>query len=501
MSRARKKRSQKVQKKIDANPIVWYTVFARKHTHTERICIMDSITQEKEESKSTAKKILGFFKRFRIGEILRESNAYKEQGIAVVEIVLYLFQLVFRNRSMYEDMRTSKKAGFGKDTVYRLRNSIHINWLKFTTLLSARIIRETIDPLCDKTRRDVFIVDDSIFERGRSCVVELLARVFDHAHHRWIRGFRMLTLGWSDGVSFLPINCALLSTENPKNRYTEAKDVPTNSNGASRRKLAQSKATDVVLTLIAVAQKAGIHAKYVLFDSWFTSPKMILALKKMGLDTVAMAKKTDKMHFYYQGTPLSDKAIYQRNKKRCGRAKYLLSVPVEVVGEGEDRIPARLVYVRNRNKRTEYLVLVCTDMDLSEQDIIALYGKRWDIEVFFKTCKSLLNLTHECRSISYDAMCSQTAIVFARYLFFAVAIREEQDNRSIGPLFCLICDEIPDVSFVDAFEKLQLFLEKLSDLINDSNLDISSCVRAFLADLPDDLAHLLAPSCLKFVPS
>ena len=43
-------------------------------------------------------------------------------------------------------------------------------------------------------------------------------------------------------------------------------------------------------------------------------------------------------------------------------------------------------------------------MMFSEEEIIRIYGKRWDIEVFFKACKSYLNLVKEYRGISYDAM-------------------------------------------------------------------------------------------------
>ena len=39
----------------------------------------------------------------------------------------------------------------------------------------------------------------------------------------------------------------------------------------------------------------------------------------------------------------------------------------------------------------------------------------------------------------------------------AVGIREDKDLRTAGPLFCLVADKMADVSFVDAFEKLQLF--------------------------------------------
>ena len=450
---------------------------------------MNSIAYDIENEKTVSAKISQFFQRFHVGEILRKCNAYKEKGIPVITVILYLFQLVFRNRSMYLDMQSEKAPNFAKDTIYRLKNSIHINWLRFTTLLSAIVIRETIEPLTDENRRNAFIIDDSIFERDRSKKVELLARVFDHAHHRYIRGFRMLTLGWSDGVSFIPVNSCLLSTENKENRINEANQVNKQAFGTKIREMAQSKATDVLLQLIQEAQKAEIKAKYVLFDSWFTYPKTILALKKMQLDTVAMVKKAENIQFLYRGEMLSDKQIFNRNKKRRGRAKYLLSVMVEVCGE--TNIPAKLVFVRNRNKKSDYLVLISTDTSLTEQEIIQLYGKRWDIEVFFKTSKSLLKLTGECQSITYDAMCAQTAIVFARYIFLAVATREDKDDRSIGPLFYEISDEIADITLEDALRKLELFLEKLSQQFNGISVDICALIADFIADLPADLATLL----------
>ena len=155
---------------------------------------MNSIAYDAEKEKTVSTKISQFFQRFRVGDILRKCNAYKEKGIPIITVILYLFQLAFRNRSMYLDMHSGKAPHFAKDTIYRLKNSIHINWLRFTTLLSATIIREAIEPLTDENRRNAFIIDDSIFERDRSKTVELLARVYDHAHHRYIRGFRMLSV-------------------------------------------------------------------------------------------------------------------------------------------------------------------------------------------------------------------------------------------------------------------------------------------------------------------
>lgn len=82
---------------------------------------------------------------------------------------------------------------------------MQINWIRFTTILSSRIINNAIIPLDSETRVNVLIIDDSMFERNRSKKVELLSKVFDHAKHRYCFGFRMLTLGWSDGSTFLTL--------------------------------------------------------------------------------------------------------------------------------------------------------------------------------------------------------------------------------------------------------------------------------------------------------
>jgi hypothetical protein len=44
------------------------------------------------------------------------------------------------------------------------------------------------------------------------------------------------------------------------------------------------------------------------------------------------------------------------------------------------------------DKKSEWLAILSTDCSLNDQGIINIYCIRWDIEVFFKTKKSLLKL-------------------------------------------------------------------------------------------------------------
>ena len=171
-------------------------------------------------------------------------------------------------------------------------------------------------------------------------------------------------------------------------------EVDKRTGGYKHRKLSMEKGTHAMLTLLYAAKKAAIPAKYVLFDRWFSSPSTLHAVKKTGYDVIGMVKKTPKMFFRYNDEDISLTSIYNRNKKRRGKSRYLLSVMVDVVKDDEV-IPAKVVYVRNRNKRKEYLCLISTDVNLDENEIIRIYGKRRDIEVFFKMCKSYLNLSKE----------------------------------------------------------------------------------------------------------
>ena len=444
-----------------------------------------SITQDTQNDNQISKTIRRFFTRFHVSSALKSANAYKKKGFPVVEIFQYLFLLVFSNRSMYMNLLTGRNTpAFAKDTVYRFMKMIQINWIRFTTILSSRIIKEAIVPLDSENRVNVLIIDDSMYERNRSKKVELLTKVYDHAKRAYKFGFRMLTLGWSDGTTFLPVNSVLLSSENKKNRINEATAMDKRTVGYMRRQMSVQKGTSVMLELLKHAKNAAIPAKYVLFDSWFSSPSSIHAVNEMGYDVIAMVKKTPKMFFRYNGEDMSLISIYNKNKKRRGRSRYLLSVMVDVVKDGKI-IPAKVIYVRNRNKRKEYLCIISTDTELDEHEIIRIYGKRWDIEVFFKVCKSYLHLSKECRSVSYDAMTAHTAVVFTRYMMLSLENRESNDERSLGELFLYFSDEMSDITWIQAFQLLlQLFKTLLADTLDIADEEITALVDAFMDAIP-----------------
>ena len=422
---------------------------------------MSSIPHSEGNENEISNSVTNFMNKFQIGKLLFKCNAGKAKGIPVIEVFRYLFCLIFSNRSMYMQRKTGTFDGsFCKNTVYRFLNNAKINWFRFTTLLSSRIINDFMQPLTGENRKDVFVIDDSLFDRSRSKKTELLAKVFDHCSMKYKNGYRMLTLGWSDGNSFVPINHCLMSAADDKNLLCKAADFDGRSLAGKRRRQSRRKATEVMIDLLKAARSSGISAKYVLFDSWFSSPKTIAVLKAdCELDTIAMVKKSSKIKYGYQDGKYNIKEIYKQCKKRRGRSKYLLSVDVTV---GNEAIPAKIVCVRNKSKKKDWLAIISTDTTISEEEIIRIYGKRWDIEVFFKTCKSYLHLAKECRSLSYDALTAHVSVVFVRYMMLAVTQRCNTDDKTVCELFYRLMDELDDITFS---QSMRIIIDALMDTV------------------------------------
>ena len=432
--------------------------------------------------------ISAFFLSFNIGALLKKVGAYKNKGIPAVAVFQQLFTLVFMHKSLFQALRSDGTDKIAKDTFYRLLNSCNINWRRFIHLLAGKIIREKLENLTDTKRVNVFIVDDTLYERKRSSKVELLSHVYDHSRGIFTRGFRLLTLGWSDGNTFIPVDTQPLTSENAEKRLQQSKSVDKRTCGYKQRIMAQKKAPLVMIDMLRSAVAANIHAQYVLCDSWFSAPATIMNIAKEELHVITMVKKTSKIHYRYDGKKLSVKDIYSGNRKRRGRSRYLLSVDAEIVGADDVVLPVRLVYVRKRGKKKEYLVLLSTDMSLSEDEIIRIYGKRWQIEVFFKVCKSHLRLTKECHSTSYDAMVAWNAIVMSRYMMLAVDKRLEEDARSFGELFFNICDELADITWEKAFLLLvNTLLNVATEKYFLAEDEVEHLLGAFMDALPESL--------------
>jgi len=447
-----------------------------------------AIIHHPEEIDTTIeKRFAWFYKRFKIGNILHRINADKEKGVAVGRLLSFIVGLVFTYKNLYTLFADkSTRMSFGNDTVYRFMNRPAVNWEKLAPLLAVEIIPE-IEKLTDDTRRSALIIDDTPYYRNRSKKVELLSWCKDHSENRYYKGFTLLNMGWSDGVTFVPVDFQLVASGNDRNLLEESHIKEDHRTIATRRrKAARTEKPELVLQMLQRVKGTPAQTQHVLFDSWFNSPKAIMGIKHLGYDAVSRCKNNENYRYLYEGQSRSISQIHRMSKKRPGSSRYLLSVKVQVQhADFEKKVDAKIVYVRDRNDRKKWIALISTDISLSEEEVITLYAKRWDIEPFHKFIKSTLRLTKEFLLRSFDGITAHTAMVFVRYLFLSYESRINADNRAIGGLFIDICDELADISFTHAFWiMMELLKSCLADFAGWAAGYIQALIDRFITSLP-----------------
>jgi len=440
-----------------------------------------------------------FLKRFKIVALLGECGAYKAKGVPINVIMLYIFNLMFSPMSMYYQIKLDAfHEDFSKNTVYRFLGNIHMNWHCFLLRLSTMLIRYIAGLTTDTNKRYALLVDDTpLQKRGKE--MELISKYFNHVTMGYEFGYRILTLAWTDGVTTIPVRYSLLaSSHDEKVKGKIRTDLDGRSLGVRIRKMARTSMNDLTVKFARDAIKAGIPASIICFDSWFAVPRTISRLKKEAkLTVIARLKTNSKQYYEYEGKMMNIKTLYTIHRKRRGKAMWKLSLPVNLlVKEGSkvvERIPVKIVYLPNRANHKEWICLLSTDTTMSEEEIIRQYGKRWNIEVMFKTCKQYLKFGKDFQSPTFECQNAQIALAFTRYMFLAVEQRESEDKRSFGELFLLAYQEMQDISYgVAVMLIVSLFKDGMKHVLGISEEQIQAVVDYVMGNLPEYLLRTLS---------
>lgn len=420
-------------------------------------------------------KVSALLKQSNICKNSRSRNGDGGKKRTAFEIFQFLLMLVFEGTNLFRFLGSKKQdIACAKSTYYRFLSNYHYNWRRFVLLLS-RKAAAYFSTLTRQERVKCFVLDDSVIPRTKSKKVELLSFVHDHVIHKTVRGFNLLLLGWTDGYSFLPVAFNMLASANEGKRINPVnKSIDRRTNGAKAREDAVMKKPEAAIALLHNALEAGMEASCVLMDTWFTNEPFIHAVLGEGLDVIGMVKN-NKQQYKYRGKLLGLKELVQ----------YMQIEPTHnilgsiVVYTKKYNIAVKLVFVRNRNKKDEYIVLLSTDCSLSASEIVRRYGNRWPIECCFKACKSLLKLGKEFQGVSYDLTVSSTALVFTRFILLEWIRRKHNDEKTIAELFFVCCEDIQDMEYSTALHSL---MSIFATGIRNGNITIDETVRMQLVE-------------------
>ena len=438
----------------------------------------------------------GFFQNIGLSGILRSLGFYKQTGVPVLRVFQLIFALIFSHKNWWRTCKDSDNPeDIGKDVVYRFLNHEYYNWENLLLRVSVKIIFY-FKKLTSAKRKCALVFDDTFFDRMRSKSVELLSWLFDHVDMKNKKGFMNLTGGWTDGFSFIPFIFQLVCSSKEKNILKQAQPVRKESVADIRRKNAKRKKTELMIEMVEKAISHKIPFSFVLFDSWFAFPSIFIQLNQLQTNAIAMLKDHPKIFYYYRGRSFRLGTLYSQVKKRLKKDRDCVSVKVKISSQGKT-INAKILFIRDKRAKRNWLALLSTNTDLSDDEIIQLYGMRWNIEVFFKMCKSYLKFAKEFQGRSYDMLVAHTVIVYLRYIMFSLSSRLATDEKSFGDCFYECCDEVKTITFWESFNLiLKLLKEFLQEKFLLAEEEVATLLNEFIASLPTHLINnLLIKKC------
>ena len=153
-------------------------------------------------------------------------------GAIVSELLFSVLTSSFydSNKTIHSNYTSRKKSNIctSKSSLYRFLSKSHNNWRKLILLLCQRVIHR-VASLSDSDRKICFVIDDSMLQRNKGKEVELMANIYNHVSKSFVKGFNLLQLGRTDGVSIFPVNSALMSYSKYENQYAEANELKANA--------------------------------------------------------------------------------------------------------------------------------------------------------------------------------------------------------------------------------------------------------------------------------
>lgn len=372
---------------------------------------------------------------------------------------MVLISSIFTGAKSLHDRFTLTSVEYPECSYYALMRFVsdsRYNWANLLKLL-AKVACSIIVKLNNKDHIYTRCIDDTIIERARGKHIEGLSRTFDHVKGKCVKGFANLLICWSDGTNILPVVSALMSSRKEKHIIRDFdKKIDNRKAGAKRRAVSKQRKPSMVYRYCKSIINFGIKAQYALMDTWFYSDKLTSDLQGGGLRSICMIKKNLKFSFVDETTRYNSKKILSALKKRQNLDSDIISATEAQTPSGQI---VKLVFVRNRNNRKDFITLLCTDTSLT----LELYSRRWSIECCFKACKQCLGLNQECFSTDFDTITALNHVAYIRYIIIEIIRRFQDDPRSHGQIFRDSCDEMRTIPFLDALETLSCCFTSLID--------------------------------------
>lgn len=414
------------------------------------------------------------FSRFSLGHLLSRMGMRKEQGYSLVQLIMAICLF----RVCGETIRSAYTARFhglaktGKNCYYRLMERTSMDWRRLLIAMACRfhviLRKESIEAATGPT---CFILDDTtIMKTGIH--MEGISRVFDHVKGYCVLGYKLLLCAHTDGKSTIPVDFSVHSEKGKDNTYgltdkqrkaRYSKERQAGSFADIRYSELDKSKIDVGIEMVKRATEHGIHADYVLCDSWFTCEKLLREVRSIDggkMHFIGLAK-LGKTRYEVEGQLHNAKALiakYERTRSHYCR-KYKCRY-ISLRGKLGD-VAVRIFLIRYGRKQ-KWNVLLTTDLSLNFIKAFEVYQMRWSIEVLNKETKQYLGLGR-FQGRDFDKLIADCTLCYMTYTVMALDKRINE-YETTGLLFASLKNSLVELTlWKRVLSVLQHFMECLCE--------------------------------------
>lgn len=440
------------------------------------------------ENATNYSNFLNIFKSFSISSILKKAGFYKQKGLSSVKILMDILTAILISPTYYSYTKNYKSVtgeSLSKSVLYRFLSAKNCSWRILLQEIVLKIYA-LILPLTSETREKCFIVDDSVFTKNSAKHTQNIAKIFDHSTHKFCKGFLFQPLAYTDGNSTLLLDFALMSSSQDKNCLNPVDKIDRRTHSGKRLIESRMHKPDVIIQMLSRALKVGFLATYVLMDSWYTTAPFISQIRDLGLHVIGMVKNAVHTQYIYNGDTYTLEGLRRivLKSKSYHNPKYpnivgCITVWTTITKDNPTSHKVKIVFVR-KYKSDQYLAVLSTNTELSADEIIRIYGKRWNIEVMFHNLKHYLKLVSGIQAVTYDSIIAHVTCVSIAYNLMEYMHRCDVDERTFGEIFFECCKELEDLQYKDAIVRLLDTVEQYIKQLIDEGIIKKNCKKKAL---------------------
>lgn len=240
----------------------------------------------------------------------------------------------------------------------------------------AKPLVRSMEAALQKNEFGILAIDDSIEEKPYTDENDIVAYHYDHAKGKMVKGICFLSAVYQTPQKTRVVVAydVIKKTEKYVNKKTkkESRKSPITK---------QKRYRDLIMTAVY----NEVKFKYVVNDSWFSSAENMMFVKHVAHKEFIMPIKENRK------VALSEKKLTAGEFVKIKDLEPGVDVLVRL--EGVD-FPLRFVrqVFKNEDGSTGVLYLVSSDIELTNAQIIEIYGRRWSIEDYHKSLKNNASL-------------------------------------------------------------------------------------------------------------